>query len=55
MAGFASFPALTRLDNTEGMCWGPTVPNGNRTLLFVSDDDFNPLQITQFLAFQFLE
>ena len=55
IADFASFPALTRLDNTEGMCWGPTMPNGNRTLLFVSDDNFNPLQITQFLAFEFLE
>lgn len=55
VADFASFAALTRLDNTEGMCWGPTLPNGNRTLLFVSDDNFNPRQITQFLAFEFLE
>ena len=55
VADFASFPALTRLDNTEGMCWGPTLPNGNRTLLFVSDDNFNPRQITQFLAFEYLD
>ena len=60
VADFASFPALTALDNTEGMCWGPTLPKvngrpGNRTLLFVSDDNFNPRQITQFLAFEFLE
>ena len=55
VADFASFPALTRLDNTEGMCWGPVLPNGNRMLLFVSDDNFNPRQITQFLAFEFLE
>ena len=55
VSSFASFPALTRLDNTEGMCWGPVLPNGNRTLLFVSDDNFNPRQITQFLAFEFLE
>ena len=55
VADFASFPALTRLDNTEGMCWGPVLPNGNRKLLFVSDDNFNPRQITQFLAFEFLE
>jgi hypothetical protein len=55
VADFANFPALTRLDNTEGMCWGPTLPSGNRTLLFVSDDNFNPRQITQFLAFEFLE
>ena len=55
VADFASFAALSRLDNTEGMCWGPNLPNGNRTLLFVSDDNFNPRQITQFLAFEFLE
>ena len=55
VADFASFPALPRLDNTEGMCWGPVLPNGNRTLVFVSDDNFNPRQITQFLAFEFLE
>ena len=55
VADFADFPALTTLDNTEGMCWGPTLPNGNRTLLFVSDDNFSAQQITQFLAFEFLE
>ena len=55
VADFASFPGLPRLDNTEGMCWGPTLLNGNRTLVFVSDDNFNSRQITQFLAFEFLE
>ena len=60
VADFASFAALTRLDNTEGMCWGPDLPDsngkpGNRTLLFVSDDNFSARQITQFLAFEFLE
>ena len=55
LADFASFPALTQLDNTEGMTWGPTLPSGNRTLLFVSDNNFNPRQITQFLAFEFLQ
>jgi len=55
VADFASFPGLTWLDNTEGMAWGPTLNNGNRTLIFVSDDNFSPRQITQFLAFEFLE
>ena len=60
VADFASFADLTRLDNTEGMCWGPDLPDsngkpGNRTLLFVSDDNFSARQITQFLAFEFLE
>ncbi len=51
---------LPRLDNTEGMAWGPPPPGARpdgtdaarqRTLMFVSDDNFNPLQITQFAAF----
>ena len=45
---------LDRLDNTEGMTWGPRLPNGNRSLVFISDDNFNPRQITQLLAFEFL-
>jgi len=44
---------LSRLDNSEGMCWGPTLPNGKRLLVVVSDDNFNPLQATQFAAFEF--
>lgn len=46
---------LSRLDNSEGMCWGPPLPGGGRTLMIVSDDNFNPLQITQFAAFEFLD
>lgn len=46
---------LSVLDNTEGMCWGPRLPNGHRTLVVVSDDNFNPLQVTQFAAFEYLE
>ncbi len=46
---------LARLDNTEGMSWGPRLANGNRSLHFISDDNFNPRQITQWLAFEFLD
>ncbi len=46
---------LNKLDNTEGMTFGPRLPNGNRTLLFVSDDNFRKSQITQFLAFELTE
>ncbi|MDB5901117.1 MAG: esterase-like of phytase family protein [Ramlibacter sp.] len=46
---------LSRLDNTEGMCWGPLLQNGRRTLVFVSDDNFRAAQITQFAAFEYLE
>jgi hypothetical protein len=53
-SGFAHM-GLSRLDNTEGMAWGPRLRNGRRTLVFVSDDNFNPQQVTQFLAFEFQE
>lgn len=40
------------LDNLEGMTFGPPLGDGRRTLILVSDDNFNPLvQTTQFLAF----
>lgn len=54
VADFAAL-GLSRLDNTEGMCWGPPLANGNRTLVFVSDDNFNPLQVTQFAAFEYID
>ncbi len=40
------------LDNIEGMCWGPTLKNGKRLLIFVSDNNFNSFQRTQFLFFE---
>ena len=39
------------LDNVEGMTFGPVLPDGRRTLVLVSDNNFNPTQFTQFLAF----
>ena len=46
---------LKKLDNTEGMTFGPRLANGNRTLVFVSDDNFRGSQINQFLAFELTE
>jgi hypothetical protein len=46
---------LKKLDNTEAVSFGPRLPNGNRTLVFVSDDNFRKSQITQFLAFELTE
>lgn len=54
VADFAQL-GLSRLDNTEGMAWGPRLPNGSRSLVVVSDDNFNPTQVTQFAAFEYLE
>ena len=46
---------LKKLDNTEGMTFGPRLPSGNRTLVFVSDDNFRKSQLNQFLAFEIVE
>jgi hypothetical protein len=39
------------LDNVEGMTIGPTLPDGRRSLVLVSDNNFAPSQFTQFLFF----
>ncbi len=54
VADFATL-GLSRLDNSGGVCWRPSLANGHRTLVVVSDDNFNPLQITQFAAFEFID
>jgi hypothetical protein len=42
-------------DNLEGITWGPDLPDGDRTLVLVSDDNFEPLQQTQLVALRFHE
>ena len=37
-------------DNLEGMTFGPTLPDGRRVLVLVSDDNFSATQVTQFVA-----
>lgn len=39
------------LDNVEGMVIGPDLPDGRRSLILVSDNNFAPSQFTQFLLF----
>jgi hypothetical protein len=41
--------SVLAVDNLEGITFGPVV-NGKRTLVLVSDNNFNPEQFTQFLA-----
>ena len=43
------------IDNIEGVTFGPLLPNGKKSLIFVSDNNFNPLQRTQFLLFEINE
>ena len=43
------------IDNIEGVSFGPVLPNGHKTLLFIADNNFNPLQKTQVLLFEVIE
>ncbi len=40
------------IDNIEGVTFGPVLPNGKRSLIFVSDNNFSQWQRTQFLLFE---
>jgi len=42
------------IDNIEGITFGPTFPNGNKTILLVSDNNFNRLekQLNQFILLE---
>lgn len=42
---------LPKLDNVEGIAWGPKLKNGHDSLVLVSDNNFNSTQVTQLLAF----
>jgi hypothetical protein len=42
-------------DNIEGVTFGPVLPNGNKTLLFIADNNFNPLQRSQVFLFEVIE
>lgn len=42
---------LWPLDNVEGITLGPKLPDGRQSVVFVSDDNFSPKQVTQFLLF----
>jgi hypothetical protein len=42
------------IDNLEGLCFGPILPNGNRTLIVASDNNFNSFgpQLNQFILLE---
>ncbi|CAN5734897.1 esterase-like activity of phytase family protein [soil metagenome] len=43
------------IDNIEGMTFGPLLPNGHRTMLFVADNNFSPIEKSQLLLFEVIE
>ncbi len=40
------------IDNIEGVSFGPDLTNGHKTLVFVSDNNFDSIQKTQLLLFE---
>lgn len=44
------------IDNIEGMCLGPVLPNGKQSLLLISDNNFNSFakQLTQVFLFEII-
>jgi hypothetical protein len=42
------------IDNIEGLCFGPVLPNGNRSLILVADNNFNMMgpQMNQFILLE---
>lgn len=40
------------IDNFEGVCFGPKLPNGNLSLIALADDNFSKSQRTQWLVFE---
>ncbi|OCQ96644.1 endonuclease/exonuclease/phosphatase [Oscillatoriales cyanobacterium USR001] len=51
LLNFDSLGLSTGLDNVEGMTLGPILPNGQQSLVLVSDNNFSATQFTQILAF----
>jgi hypothetical protein len=40
------------VDNLEAAAWGPRLPDGHRTLVLMSDDNYSPRQATQVLVYE---
>ena len=40
------------IDNIEGATFGPVLPNGHQSIVFVADNNFNPEEKAQFLLFE---
>ncbi|CRZ13634.1 esterase-like activity of phytase family protein [Mycolicibacterium neworleansense] len=51
LADLTATPGLAPLDNIEGITLGPKLADGRQSVIAVSDDNFSPTQVTQFLLF----
>lgn len=51
LADLTATPGPAPLDNIEGITLGPKLADGRQSVIAVSDDNFSPTQVTQFLLF----
>lgn len=51
VADLSGTAGLDPLDNIEGLTLGPRLPDGRQTVVLVSDDNFSPREVTQFVVF----
>ncbi|WP_165764933.1 esterase-like activity of phytase family protein [Flavobacterium davisii] len=51
------FLKQNKIDNIEGITFGKNLPNGNRTIIVISDDNFQQFgpQLNQFILFELIE
>ncbi len=52
MADLSTTAGVPELDNLEGITLGPRLPGGRQSVVLVSDNNFNPRQVTQILVFE---
>ena len=43
------------IDNIEGVSFGPRLPNGHKTLLFIADNNFSAVESSQVLLFEVVD
>lgn len=43
---------LSPIDNMEGLAWGPTLENGNRSLVMIADNNFNETEVQIVYVFE---
>ncbi len=41
-------------DNIEGVTFGPDLPNGHKSLIFIADNNFNPMEKSQVMLFEMI-
>lgn len=55
MDGFVGSENFPKIDNVEGISFGPVLENGHQTFLLISDNNFNPKQKNLFYLFEKLD